>query len=282
MGVLSLLGQLAAQTVTPAAQAGVDALNTHIQRGGDLLARLQQIILAQKDVPVRRFHGGHQRPDKVGGIGGSAVKLSQLAERFGQAVVQRHRLAAAQGVVAVDALVARRDNEPRPQRRGGALQLGRIAPERNKDIGYAFLPVAGILRQDAVQHRLYQRRVGKHGCLQALLRLCLQQSGQFPVLHGWFLLFVGSDYIDPGGRRNLTDLLKMPSPEGEGGPAGPDEGRVRCDCPFPGCRGTPAPHQSAGGAADSFPRGGSLSRVQKNRRRFHSVCRFCFTALPAA
>ncbi len=84
--------------------------------------------------------------------------------------------------------------------------------------------------------------------------------------------FVGSDYIDRCERGNLTGFPKKPSPEGEGGPAGPDEGRVCRDCPFPGCRGTPAPHQSAGGAADSFPRGGSLSRVQKNRRRFHSVC----------
>ena len=150
---------------------------------------MQQIILAQKDVPVGRGHGGYQRPDKVGGIGSGAVKLGQLAERFGQAVIQRERLAAAQGVVAVDALVARRDKEPRPQRCCGALQLGRIAPERDKNIGHTFLPVAGILRQDAFQHRLYQRRVGKHGCLQTLLRVRLQQSGQFPVLH------VGTSFV---------------------------------------------------------------------------------------
>ena len=49
------------------------------------------------------------------------------------------------------------------------------------------------------------------------------------------------------------------SPSGEGGPAGPDEGPV-CHCrPLTGNYRRPCPHQSAGGAADSFPRGGSRS-----------------------
>ena len=50
----------------------------------------------------------------------------------------------------------------------------------------------------------------------------------------------------------------MPSPLGEGGPAGPDEGRVYHYHPLMGCNGKVGPHQSAGGAADSFPHGGSL------------------------
>ena len=49
----------------------------------------------------------------------------------------------------------------------------------------------------------------------------------------------------------------MPSPEGEGGPAGPDEGRVCLSNPFMGNYSKFAPHQSASGAADSFPLGGS-------------------------
>ena len=38
----------------------------------------------------------------------------------------------------------------------------------------------------------------------------------------------------------------------------PDEGRVCRGFPFMGYNGKPAPHQSAGGAADSFPLRGSL------------------------
>ena len=49
----------------------------------------------------------------------------------------------------------------------------------------------------------------------------------------------------------------MPSPEGEGGPAGPDEGQVFCSCPQTGDYGRLAPHQSAVGATDSFPQRGS-------------------------
>ena len=49
----------------------------------------------------------------------------------------------------------------------------------------------------------------------------------------------------------------MPSPEGEGGPAGPDEGLVCLSNPFMGNYSKFAPHQSASGAADSFPLGGS-------------------------
>ena len=54
------------------------------------------------------------------------------------------------------------------------------------------------------------------------------------------------------GRRPALE----PSPLGEGGRR-PDEGQVSCSCPFAGPRQTLHPHQSAGGAADSFPRGGS-------------------------
>ena len=46
---------------------------------------------------------------------------------------------------------------------------------------------------------------------------------------------------------------------------GVDEGRVCRGFPFIGYNGKPAPHQSAGGAADSFPRGGSLFTLQKTR-----------------
>ena len=49
----------------------------------------------------------------------------------------------------------------------------------------------------------------------------------------------------------------MPSPEGKGGPAGPDEGQVSCSCPQTGDYGRLAPHQSAVGATDSFPQRGS-------------------------
>ena len=49
---------------------------------------------------------------------------------------------------------------------------------------------------------------------------------------------------------------------GGGGPAGPDEGRVCRGFPFMGYNGKLAPHQSAGGAADSFPRGGKPFYLQ--------------------
>ena len=52
-------------------------------------------------------------------------------------------------------------------------------------------------------------------------------------------------------------MAPKPSPRGEGGPAGPDEGKLCHGNSFAGSNGTPAPHQSAGGAADSFPQGGS-------------------------
>ena len=80
------------------------------------MTRLQQIIFAQKNIPVRRRHSRHQRTDKVGGFGGRAVKLGQLAQRLGQTVVQCHRLAAAQRVVAVNGAVARRNGQPGAQR----------------------------------------------------------------------------------------------------------------------------------------------------------------------
>ncbi len=49
-----------------------------------------------------------------------------------------------------------------------------------------------------------------------------------------------------------------PSPSGEGGPAGPNEGAGLRLYPHLRVTDKPAPHPSAVGAADSFPRGGSL------------------------
>ena len=57
-------------------------------------------------------------------------------------------------------------------------------------------------------------------------------------------------------------FTSKPSPEGGGDPAGPDEGRVCRGFPFMGYNGKPAPHQSAGGAADSFPRRGKPFYLQ--------------------
>ena len=55
----------------------------------------------------------------------------------------------------------------------------------------------------------------------------------------------------------------MPSPLGEGSPAGPDEGRVyRGPPPIADGNGKAAPHQSAIGAADSFPLGGSHAHTK--------------------
>ena len=64
---------------------------------------------------------------------------------------------------------------------------------------------------------------------------------------------------DVQGERTGDDVkVKLkPSPLGEGGPAGPDEGRVCCSCPQTGDYGRLAPHQSVVGATDSFPRRGS-------------------------
>ena len=45
-------------------------------------------------------------------------------------------------------------------------------------------------------------------------------------------------------------------PTGEGSPAGPNEGEACCGSPQMGRTGKRAPHQSAVGAADSFPHGG--------------------------
>ena len=54
----------------------------------------------------------------------------------------------------------------------------------------------------------------------------------------------------------------MPSPLGEGGPAGPDEGCVYCGAPIADGNDKAAPHQSAVGAADSFPLGGSHAHTK--------------------
>ena len=64
--------------------------------------------------------------------------------------------------------------------------------------------------------------------------------------------------------KNEAARLLKAFPCGEGGPAGPDEGQVCRSDPFTGNRGKVSPHQSAGGAADSFPRGGS--HAAKKRR----------------
>ena len=63
-----------------------------------------------------------------------------------------------------------------------------------------------------------------------------------------------------------------PSPEGEGGPAGPDEGRACRGSPCTGHIGKSAPHQSAGGAADSFPRGGSRSTEKSAKTLLTGTC----------
>ena len=71
------------------------------------------------------------------------------------------------------------------------------------------------------------------------------------------------------------DLARMrtpkPSPEGEGGPAGPDEGQPYGDNPFTGSNRKHCPHQSEVGAADSFPQGGSRSteKICKNHIDMH-------------
>ena len=61
------------------------------------------------------------------------------------------------------------------------------------------------------------------------------------------------------GAKGLAHLFRQaePSPLGEGGPAGPDEGQVSCSCPQTGDYGRLAPHQSVVGATDSFPHRGS-------------------------
>ena len=58
-------------------------------------------------------------------------------------------------------------------------------------------------------------------------------------------------------------------PRGEGGPAGPDEGKLCHGNSFAGSNGTPAPHQSAGGAADSF----SLRSKSRCKQRLRSDTR---------
>ena len=50
----------------------------------------------------------------------------------------------------------------------------------------------------------------------------------------------------------------MPSPLGEGGPAGPDEGQVYHSSLLVGNDGKATPHPSAGKPADTFPQGGRL------------------------
>ena len=66
-------------------------------------------------------------------------------------------------------------------------------------------------------------------------------------------------------------ILPKPSPEGEGGPAGPDEGQPYGDNPFTGSNRKHCPHQSVVGAADSFPQGGSRSteKICKNHIDMH-------------
>ena len=54
----------------------------------------------------------------------------------------------------------------------------------------------------------------------------------------------------------------MPSPLGEGSPAGPDEGRVYRGTPIADGNSKAAPHQSAVGAADSSPPSGEAMLTQ--------------------
>ena len=56
----------------------------------------------------------------------------------------------------------------------------------------------------------------------------------------------------------------MPSPLEEGGPAGPDEGRVYRGTPIADGNGKAAPHPSAVGAADSPPSGEAMLTQSTN------------------
>ena len=54
----------------------------------------------------------------------------------------------------------------------------------------------------------------------------------------------------------LRYTKKEPSPSGEGGPEGPDEGGPCGGSTFAGNDSTRAPHPASGGASATFPRGG--------------------------
>ena len=58
----------------------------------------------------------------------------------------------------------------------------------------------------------------------------------------------------------LRYTKKEPSPSGEGGPEGPDEGGPCGGSTFAGNDSTRAPHPASGGASATFPRGGRLCR----------------------
>ena len=58
----------------------------------------------------------------------------------------------------------------------------------------------------------------------------------------------------------LRCTKKEPSPSGEGGPEGPDEGGPCGGSTFAGNDSTRAPHPASGGASATFPHGGRLCR----------------------
>ena len=58
----------------------------------------------------------------------------------------------------------------------------------------------------------------------------------------------------------LRCTKKEPSPSGEGGPEGPDEGGPCGGSTFAGNDSTRAPHPASGGASATFPRGGRFCR----------------------
>ena len=76
----------------------------------------------------------------------------------------------------------------------------------------------------------------------------------------------------------LRCTKKEPSPSGEGGPEGPDEGGPCGGSTFAGNDSTRAPHPASGGASATFPRRGR-HRLSKKRIVGASIARPCPFAL---
>ena len=142
MGVHSFRKQGAAQPVAPAAQPGVDGALAHAERCGDLPAGFKQVIFAQKNIAVGRFHRGDKRADKILRAGGHPVKFGQVSDRIGKTVVKREGVLPAQRAVAVDAGVAGGHGEPGAQRGVFPRQRRGLPPQRDKDVGDGFLGFA--------------------------------------------------------------------------------------------------------------------------------------------
>lgn len=85
--------------------------------------------------------------------------------------------------------------------------------------------------------------LGDAGCM--ILLLVAVFGGSAWIYLYSYLVYIGKMKYPP-----------KPSPMGEGGPAGPNEGEACCGSPQMGRTGKCVPHQSAVGAADSFPHGG--------------------------